>query len=265
MKSKWIFPILIIGLSISSMVINIHKIEKDKKSLAKLEYNNPQLIQKLKISYQMQELKEIQLKTSNKIANCAKDKYCDADKSYKELLFSLRTKAQMIRTLYERDCPDFKISMDDYVSRISNLEKISRFNNNPDVLSKLDAPKQLENQIKVALSGTLAERIFYSDDEISAGSYSDLKSATQIAQNMVLNLGMGKNRSVFDFNDGRLIGKSFQLEVEHEIKSIIEECETEVIKLLNDNKKNLDLLVSELIKVNRMSGIDMVKILNTTI
>lgn len=129
----------------------------------------------------------------------------------------------------------------------------------------LSTKKSLKNHIKVALAGIVTERMFFEADDVSAGCYSDLKNASATAQQMILKLGMGKTSSVYEFNDGRLMAKSLQADAEQEIQELMKECETEISKLLLDNKDKIELLVSELVKVNRMSGTEMIKVLESKV
>lgn len=129
-------------------------------------------------------------------------------------------------------------------------------------IEELKTKKTLKNQIKVSLAGIVSEKIMFGEDNISAGSYSDLNKATSIAQSMIYRLGMGKNRNIYDFSSNAVL-KSYEQEANQEVTSLIQECDTEVTVLLIENKELIEKLVTSLNKTNKLSGDDFLRIVKS--
>lgn len=97
------------------------------------------------------------------------------------------------------------------------------------------------NEIMICLGGRAAEKFILKDEKmLSTGSYSDLKSATEIANKMVKAYGHGKTPFVVRHDPHSQI-VSFQsenllLDSEADAVLIIKNAETEVDKILSDNK-----------------------------
>lgn len=130
-----------IGINFYTIKINQQRIQNSYENInpLKKDYNR-----RYKMSYQMDELKKEQRAVSEKISNCMKDKSCYADKSYKELLFSLKLKAQTILAFYDDSCPEFKKEMNDFVDYIKTIDDLASFETNPRTLKELFIPELLE-------------------------------------------------------------------------------------------------------------------------
>ncbi len=107
----------------------------------------------------------------------------------------------------------------------------------------------LYSKIQALLGGICAEKLILGDT--STGASSDLKRATSIAKRMVTEWGMSDELGfVYSGSDGDIfVGKSYQermsysesqaSKIDLEIKKIIDNCEKETTKLLNNNKTKL--------------------------
>ena len=94
--------------------------------------------------------------------------------------------------------------------------------------------KELEEQIITLLSGRVSEETFLG--EISTGASDDLKRATKIARSMVTEYGMSslgavqlehRSESVFlgrDYNQTKNFSDQVALEIDKEVRKIIDEC-----------------------------------------
>ena len=118
--------------------------------------------------------------------------------------------------------------------------------------------KELEEQIITLLSGRASEETYM--DEISTGASDDLKRATKIARSMVTEYGMSslgpmqfehRSESVFlgrDYNKTKDFSDQVALQIDQEVKKIIESCYTEAKKIVSKEKKLIDILAQTLIE-----------------
>lgn len=116
----------------------------------------------------------------------------------------------------------------------------------------------LYSKIQSLLGGICAEKLINGDT--STGASSDLKRATSIAKRMVTEWGMSEELGmVYSGSDGDIfVGKNYQermsysesqaSKIDAEIKKIIDKCEKETIKLLNNNKDKLLTMANVLIE-----------------
>lgn len=125
---------------------------------------------------------------------------------------------------------------------------------------EMETKKTLLNSIQIVLAGLVSESIFYGNDDISAGAYSDLKKATGIASSMIYKLGMGKHLIHSNVNNGSAKLRSLEKELDSEVLAIINESQIKILKLLNENKKTLEKLAQKLSEVTYLSGTEFLEI-----
>ncbi len=116
--------------------------------------------------------------------------------------------------------------------------------------------KELEEQIITLLSGRVSEEIFLS--EISTGASDDLKRATKIARSMVTEYGMSslgavqlehRSESVFlgrDYNQTKNFSDQVALEIDKEVRKIIDECYARSKEILKKHKNLVEVLAKVL-------------------
>ena len=116
----------------------------------------------------------------------------------------------------------------------------------------------LYSKIQSLLGGICAEKLINGDT--STGASSDLKRATSIAKRMVTEWGMSDELGmVYAGSDGDIfVGKNYQermsysesqaSKIDAEIKKIIDKCEKDTTKLLNNNKDKLLTMANVLIE-----------------
>ena len=117
--------------------------------------------------------------------------------------------------------------------------------------------KELEEQIITLLSGRASEETYM--DEISTGASDDLKRATKIARSMVTEYGMSslgpmqfehRSESVFlgrDYNQTKNFSDQVALQIDQEVKKIIDECYNKAKQIVSKEKKLIDVLAQALI------------------
>ncbi len=113
---------------------------------------------------------------------------------------------------------------------------------------------ELIAQITGLLGGRVAEELFL--NEITTGASDDFKKATKIARAMVTEFGMSdlgpvqleeRSEGVFlgrDYNKSKNFSDAVALEIDQEVRKIIDECYNKTTKLLKENKK-LVMLISD--------------------
>lgn len=107
--------------------------------------------------------------------------------------------------------------------------------------------------IKSALGGRIAEDIVF--NKVSTGAYSDFKAATSIARDMVCRYGMSDTLGpiVYSQQQGDFVySQETAHKIDEEVRRIIEECEKDATKLLNDNRDKLDKLAETLLEKETM-------------
>lgn len=111
-----------------------------------------------------------------------------------------------------------------------------------------------------AMGGRIAEQIIYGDDGITTGAGSDLRKATEIAREMVIEQGMGKTLrdQVFHEDNGGLMFDKMTRErpysdetaklIDQEVSQLINEAKQRAMLVLKANRPFLDKLAEALLK-----------------
>jgi cell division protease FtsH len=110
-----------------------------------------------------------------------------------------------------------------------------------------------------ALGGRIAEKLIYGDDRITTGAGSDLRKATEIARDMVIEQGMGtklRDQVFHDDNGGmvfdkmthdRPYGEDTAKEIDIEVANLIKEAARRAEMVLTANRKSLDAMAKQLL------------------
>lgn len=118
--------------------------------------------------------------------------------------------------------------------------------------------KELLAQITGLLGGRVAEELFLG--ETTTGASDDFKRATKIARAMVTEFGMSdlgpvqleeRSEGVFlgrDYNKSKNFSDAVALEIDQEVRKIVNECYKETTKILKDNQKLVMLIADTLIE-----------------
>lgn len=135
---------------------------------------------------------------------------------------------------------------------------------------------ELESRIQVALGGTLAEEIFFSD--VASGCENDLEKATEMARAMVTVYGMsklgrvqykGKGGSMFLGGGDDDLVKNYSSEtareIDVEVRRIIDEALARTRQILETRKDAVVALAKRLIEIESLDGNDLKKLLDETI
>ena len=132
---------------------------------------------------------------------------------------------------------------------------------------------ELLESIVGKLGGRVAEELVFGD--VTTGAYGDFKDATSIARSMVTEYGMSSLGPVqYEQHNGRVfLGRDYlkdknfsdqvALEIDREVRKIIEECYETAKKVISENRQLLDTISHYLIKVETLNKPDIEEIANT--
>jgi cell division protease FtsH len=112
-----------------------------------------------------------------------------------------------------------------------------------------------------ALGGRIAEKIIYGDDGITTGAGSDLRKATEIARDMIIEQGMGSKLrdQVFHEDNGGMMFERMARgerpysddtakEIDKEVEALIKEAARRAELVLTNNRESLDTLAKALLQ-----------------
>lgn len=124
---------------------------------------------------------------------------------------------------------------------------------------------ELIDRIKGMLGGRAAEEIVFG--EISTGAENDLERATALARQMVCLYGMsesvglvhcGQKRPMYLSNlDGAIqadCSDETARAIDHEVKSLLDQCYRDAKKILNDHRDELERIAQELLQVETLDS-----------
>lgn len=111
-----------------------------------------------------------------------------------------------------------------------------------------------------ALGGRIAEEVIYGKDKVTTGAGSDLRKATEIARDMVIEQGMGRKLrdQVFHEDNGGMMFDRMTHErpysdgtatiIDEEVATLMQEAAKRARVIIQANKKPLKVLADELLK-----------------
>ena len=128
-----------------------------------------------------------------------------------------------------------------------------------------------------AMGGRIAEKLIYGDDGITTGAGSDLRKATEIARDMVIEQGMGNKLrdQVFHEDNGGLMFDKMTRDrpysdgtaelIDQEVAAIVNEAKERAELVLKANKKLLDDLAKALLEKETLEESEVDEILKDAV
>jgi len=128
-----------------------------------------------------------------------------------------------------------------------------------------------------ALGGRIAEKIIYGEDRVTTGAGSDLRRATEIARDMVIEQGMGTKLrdQVFHEDNGGMMfdrmaherpySEETAKEIDGEVAELIKEAARRAEMVITGNRESLDKLAKELLEKESIEEEEVAKILKKAI
>jgi cell division protease FtsH len=125
-----------------------------------------------------------------------------------------------------------------------------------------------------ALGGRIAEKIKYGNDHITTGAGSDLRKATEIARDMVIEQGMGnklRDQVFHEDNGGMMFDRMVRerpysektaKEIDEEVEELIREAATRAEAVIKSNMPALDRLAKALLKEETIDEPEVGKLLD---
>ena len=133
--------------------------------------------------------------------------------------------------------------------------------------------KELLERITGLLGGRVAEELVY--NEVSTGAHNDFQRATAIARAMVTEYGMSElgpvqyerqTGSVFlgrDYMTDKNFSDQVALEIDREVRRIIDDCYKVGEETIKENRSLLDLIAKHLVEIETLTREDIEELVNT--
>lgn len=127
-----------------------------------------------------------------------------------------------------------------------------------------------------AMGGRIAEKVIYGSERVTTGAGSDLRKATEIARDMIIEQGMGttlRDQVFHEDNGGMVFDKMTHdrpysddtaREIDHEVAKLIKEAGQRAQSVIEANRKSLDELAEALIKEETIEEERVAEILKDT-
>lgn len=125
--------------------------------------------------------------------------------------------------------------------------------------------------IAVAMGGRIAEAHTFGEDRVTTGAQSDLEMATRLARHMVTKWGMSHKMGPVAYSEerpdnpfsgnNRLTSEATNEAIDQEIKHILEACYADAENLLKKHKDQLQLIATNLLEHETLSGEDITTLL----
>merc|ERR1712060_625014 len=136
----------------------------------------------------------------------------------------------------------------------------------PNEDASLVSKQQLFARIVGALGGRAAEQVVFGSGEVTTGASSDLTMVTNIAKQMVVNLGFsdigpwaldpggGGGDMIMRMMQRQSMSEKLAQDIDKNCQRIANEAYEVALKQLSDNREAMDVIVAELNEVETMEG-----------
>lgn len=137
----------------------------------------------------------------------------------------------------------------------------------------LQTKQSLTAQITSLLAGRISEELVF--NQMTTGAHNDFERATTIARAMVTEYGMSSlgpiqyektTSQVFlgrDYMTDKNFSDQVALEIDTEVRNIINDCYQEGIKTIKENRQLLDLIAKHLVEIETLTKEDIDELVNT--
>jgi len=134
---------------------------------------------------------------------------------------------------------------------------------------------KIQDRIAMSMGGYVAEKLVF--DDITTGSTSDLKFATQIARRMITEYGMSDDLGPIylanapevmigrDIGHRRDYSEKLSAQIDNEISSILETAKNRTEDILTKYRKVLDAVARALLKKEKIDGKEFLKIVKRNV
>ena len=128
--------------------------------------------------------------------------------------------------------------------------------------------------LAVAMGGRIAEEEVFGYDKVTSGASSDIKQATDLARAMVMQYGMSEKLGFLSYGDNEeevFLGRSVartqnmseetQKQVDSEVKVIVDISYKNAEKIIQDKRKDLDIIAKGLLDYETLTGDEIINLL----
>ncbi len=123
---------------------------------------------------------------------------------------------------------------------------------------------ELLARIRTSLGGRAAEIVYYGErDGISTGASGDLASATNLAQQLVCVYGMDEEFGLAVVPGAVAANGMMSIEVRATLNRILKEQMQEAVRVISENRKQIDALVDALMSKNHLNGPEIEQVLRS--
>jgi cell division protease FtsH len=128
---------------------------------------------------------------------------------------------------------------------------------------------RLLEQISTMLGGRAAEEMVFSKNDITTGAADDIEKATDIARAMVVEYGMSNlgainldpEKPTMMYSESSKISESMHGKIDSEVMRILDEGMKRAVTALSKNRKNLDVVATELLKKESLDSDEFLKLM----
>ena len=143
----------------------------------------------------------------------------------------------------------------------------------PEEETFLHTEAHLKAEITGLLAGRIAEKLVF--DQVTTGAHNDFQKATYIARAMVTEYGMSSLGPIqYERNTGNVfLGRDYMtdknfsdqvaLEIDQEVRKIINNCYNLGEETLKENRKLLDLIAQHLVEIETLTKEDITELVET--
>lgn len=127
------------------------------------------------------------------------------------------------------------------------------------------------NQLEVLAGGRAAEEVVFGENEITTGASNDIEKATKLARQMITKYGMSEHFGMMAMEtsgsqylggDGQLVASEETSKlIDEEVRTMINNAQTNARKVLEDNREKLDELADFLLDKETITGKEFMEIL----
>nr|PVC49578.1 metalloprotease/cell division cycle protein [Theileria orientalis] len=126
---------------------------------------------------------------------------------------------------------------------------------------------EMKSRLAVCMAGRLAEKLVFGYDNMTSGASSDIIVATDLAYKMITQYGMSDKLASLNFHNlntlNSKLSSELNVKIENEIIKLVKEAERLAESILRTHRKQLELLASELLKHETLTGDQIATLIKT--
>ena len=121
--------------------------------------------------------------------------------------------------------------------------------------------EKMEADLAVSMGGRVAEEMIFGAHKVTSGASSDIRMATEIAENMVMRWGLSDKLGPINYSDDdqeyfskTKVSTDTRKIIDQEVKRIVEKGQSDALKILTEYRHELDMLGEALLEYETLSG-----------